>query len=123
MRKHPRNPRQRLTKRETEDNHRLKLPAPPSAPEPDEVGNLIFVLLDQLRRTDALVTSAERDLVESWLLGGNDSGEDEDEDDSTQRRRMRVEYLVEAAKLEVRAAQYTGDQIAAGLAKRGGGGA
>ena len=115
MRKH-RNPRQRLTKRETPDNRRLALPPPPEPNSDDEVGNLVYVLRDQLRRTDAFVTSAERELVEAWRLGG-DPGDEEDEDGGTQRRRMRVEYLVEAGRLSVREAQDTTDQIDAALAR------
>jgi hypothetical protein len=116
MRKH-RNPRQRLPKPPTPDNRsRLKPPAPPPEPEPDGIESLLYVLLDQLRRTDAFATSAENELVESWSLG--DPGDEEDEDSGVQRHRMRVEYLAEAAKLEVRAAQYTGDQLVAEWAKR-----
>jgi hypothetical protein len=110
MREH-RNPRQRLAKRETKNNRRLALPAAPE-PEPDEVDSLLCVLRDQLRRADAFVTSAEKELLVSWGVG-DDSGDDED--DSVQRLRMRVEYLVEAGKLAVREAQYTGDQLAAEL--------
>ena len=94
-------------------------PSPLPVPEPDdEVDHLICVLRDQLRRTDAFVTSAEKELVESWGVGGDDGGEGEyeDDDDGIQRRRMRVEYLVEAGKLAVREAQYTGEQLAAELA-------
>jgi hypothetical protein len=93
-------------------------PSPLPVPEPDdEVDHLICVLRDQLRRTDAFVTSAEKELLVSWGVGGDDGGEDdEDEDDGVQRRRMRVEYLVEASKLAVREAQYTGEQLAAELA-------
>jgi hypothetical protein len=117
MRKH-RNPRGRVQqKRPIPDNRsRLKLPAPPPEPQTDEVDSLLYVLLDQLRRTDAFTTTAENELVESWSLG--DPSDEEDEDGGVQRRRMRVEYLVEAAKLEVRAAQYTGDQLVAEWAKR-----
>jgi hypothetical protein len=116
MRSH-RNPRKRLPKRETKGNRRLALPSPPE-PQPDnEVDHLLCVLRDQLRRTDAFVTSAEKELLVSWGVGDDDGGEgDEDEDDGVQRRRMRVEYLVEAGKLAVREAQYTGEQLAAELA-------
>ena len=101
-----------------------RLPAP-AAPEPsplpvsepdDEVDHLICVLRDQLRRTDAFVTSAEKELLVSWGVGDDDGEDDEDDDDGVQRRRMRVEYLVEAGKLAVREAQYTGEQLAAELA-------
>lgn len=119
MGKH-RNPRQRLAKQPTPDNRRAALPEPPPQIEPesdDESDHLVCVLRDQLRRADAFVTSAEKELLVSWGVG-DDGGDDED--DSVQRLRMRVEYLVEAGKLAVREAQYTGEQIAAELAKRGG---
>jgi hypothetical protein len=75
---------------------------------------LLCVLRDQLRRTDAFVTSAEKELLVSWGVGDDDG--DEADDDGVQRRRMRVEYLVEAGKLAVREAQYTSEQLAAELA-------
>ena len=53
----------------------------------------------------------------SWGVGGDDSGEDDEaDDDGVQRRRMRVEYLVELGKYAVREAQYTSEQLAAELA-------
>jgi len=120
MSKH-RNPRTSLSKRPTPGNRRPRLPAPEplSLPEPepdDEADHLLCVLRDQLRRADAFVTSAEKELLVSWGVG-DDGGED-DEDDGVQRLRMRVEYLVEAGKLAVREAQYTGEQLAAELALR-----
>jgi hypothetical protein len=124
MPKH-RNPRASVSKRPTPGNPTTapaSEPLPPPTPEPeldDEVDHLVCVLRDQLRRTDAFVTSAEKELLVSWGIGGDDgsSGEDdEDEDDGVQRRRMRVEYLVEAGKLAVREAQYTSEQLAAELA-------
>ena len=55
-------------------------PTPPPLPEPDEeVDHLICVLRDQLRRADGFVTSAEKELMESWGVGHDDSGEDEDD--------------------------------------------
>jgi hypothetical protein len=113
MAKH-RNPRARLSKRPTPGNPTTAPtpePLPPPPPEPDdEVDHLICVLRDQLRRTDAFVTSAEKELLVSWGVG------EDDEDDGVQRLRMRVEYLVEAGKLAVREAQYTSEQLAAELA-------
>ena len=93
-------------------------PEPPPSPEPepdDEVDHLICVLRDQLRRSDAFVTSAEKELLVSWGVG-DDGGDDED--DSVQRLRMRVEYLVEAGKLAVRAALYTTERLDAALRRR-----
>jgi hypothetical protein len=126
MAKH-RNPRARLSKRPTPGNPTTtpapeSLPPPPPEPEPepeldDEVDHLVCVLRDQLRRADALVTSAEKELLVSWGVGSDSGGEDdEDDDDGVQRRRMRVEYLVELGKLAVREAQYTSQQLAAELA-------
>ena len=113
MPRHPRNLQQRLAKPSSPDNRsRLALPAPPPEPD-DESDHLICVLRDQLRRVDAFVTSAEKELLVSWGIG-DDGGDDED--DSVQRIRMRVEYLVEAGKLAVREAQYTSEQLAAELA-------
>ena len=125
MRSH-RNPQQRLAKQPTPDNRRtaptepVPAPAPalaPEEPEDDELDALVCVLRDQLRRADAFVTSAEKELLVAWGGGDDDGGEgDEDDDDGVQRRRMRVEYLVEAGKLAVREAQSTGEQLAAELA-------
>ena len=123
MRKH-RNPRASVSKRPTPGNRRPRLPAPEPLPLPepepdDEADHLVCVLRDQLRRADAFVTGAEKELLVSWGVGGDDGGgDDEADDDGVQRRRMRVEYLVEAGKLAVREAQYTGEQLAAELAAR-----
>ncbi len=135
MREH-RNPRQRLAKQPTPDNPTTAptepepepgAPAPaPEEPEPDpEADHLVCVLRDRLRRADSYITSAEKELVESWGGVGDDGGgenEGEDDDNDVQRRRCRVEDLVEAGKLAVREAQYTTDQLAAELAmqRRGG---
>lgn len=126
MAKH-RNPRARLSKRPTPGNPTTAPapapePLPPPPPEPDdEVDHLICVLRDQLRRADALVTSAEKELLVSWGVGSDSGGEDDEaDDDGVQRRRMRVEYLVEIGKYAVREAQYTSEQLAAELAMQRG---
>jgi hypothetical protein len=114
-----RNPRASVSKRPTPGNSTAPAPEPPPLPEPepdDEADHLVCVLRDQLRRADAFVTSAEKELLVSWGIGGDDGGEDDEDDDGVQRRRMRVEYLVEAGKLAVREAQYTSEQLAAELA-------
>src|SRR5436190_1372180 len=80
------------------------------------VGHLLHVLRDNLRRADAFVSTAEELVERSWGEEGDDRDEDEDDDSGIQRRRMRVEYLIEAGKLAVRAAGYTSDQLAAELA-------
>ena len=79
-----------------------------------DVDQLLCLLRDNLRRADTFVSTAEELVERSW--GDETRAEDEDEDGGVQRRRNHVEYLVEAAKLAVRAAIYTGDQIEAELA-------
>ena len=88
------------------------LPAP-ALPTVD-VDHQLYVHRDNLRRADAFVSTAEELVERSWGDEGDDS--DEDDDSGIQRRRMRVEYLIEAGKLAVRAAGYTSDQLAAELA-------
>lgn len=126
MGKH-RNPRASVSSRPTPDNRRAAPTAP--APEESEVPAddmlyvLVCVLRDQLRRADSFATGAEKELIECWGIEDDDSAdsdEDDDSDDSIQRRRCRVEDLVEAGKLAVREAQYTSDQIFAELDRRRG---
>lgn len=100
MRNHHRNPRQRLSKRTTQDN----LP-------PDRDG-LIYILRDNLGKADAFITAAEREIEESWKGNDDDDPGAEDEtDDSVLRRRSRIEHLIEAGKQAVRAAAYTTEEI------------
>jgi hypothetical protein len=87
----------------------------PEVPEDDVLYALVCVLRDELRRADSYVTSAEKELMESWGDDGDDGDDGEAGDDGVQRRRCRVEDLVEAGKLAVREAQYTSDQIFARL--------
>lgn len=79
-----------------------------------DVDHLLHVLRENLRRADAFVSTAEELVERSW--GGEEPEEDDDADGAVVRRRNHVEYLVEAAKLAVRAAVYTEDQIEAELA-------
>jgi hypothetical protein len=80
-----------------------------------EVDGLLCVLRDNLGKADAFISTAEELIVRSWSGGG---GRDDPEgDDSVSRRRNHVEHLVEAAKLAVRAADYTGQELEA-LAQR-----
>ena len=81
---------------------------PPAASGADADG-LLCVLRDNLGKADAFITTAE-DLIErSW---GGDGGDDlDDDDDSVSRRRNHVAHLVESAKLAVRAAAYTGQEL------------
>jgi hypothetical protein len=111
-----RDPRARLSKRLTPDNRRAALPPP--APEPDELDGLMYTLRDNLRRADAMVSTAERQIEESWHDEDDDESDVEEEFDTVLRHRMRVEYLVEAGKHAVRAALYTTEQIDAALVRR-----
>lgn len=79
-----------------------------------EVDGLLCVLRDNLGKADAFITCAEELIVRSWGDGGDEGG---DRDDSVLRRRNHVEHLVESAKLAVRAAGYTGEELEA-LAQR-----
>ena len=101
-----RNPRGRVQQKPpTPSNRRAALPAP----EPDdEVNCLLDVLRDNLRRADAFVTAAEEKIEQSWGFAGDD--------DEMLFRRSQVEYLVEGAKLAVRAAHYTSGQLAEEIA-------
>jgi hypothetical protein len=108
MSKH-RTARASVSAQPTPDNRRTALPEP----EPDELDHLTYTLRDNLRRADAFITTAERQIEENW----HDDGDEEDsEEDRKMRHRMRIEYLVEGGKYAVRAALYTTQQIDAVLA-------
>lgn len=80
-----------------------------AAPNAD-VDGLIYLLRDNLQRADAFVSTAEEQIERSWG-GGGDEGSDGNGDDDVLRRRNQVEYLVEAARLPVRAAICTGEEL------------
>lgn len=101
MSKRHRSPRPSLSKRPSPDNF---------APDLD---GLLYLLRDNLRRADAFITTAEQ-LIEQ---PGSDA-DDEGDDGGIMRYRMRIEYLVEAAKMAVRAANYTGESIDAEISAR-----
>jgi hypothetical protein len=83
---------------------RPRLPKQPSVDNPGpDLDDVIHVLRDNLERADAFLTSAE-ELIE------RPSPED-DEDGSVARRRNHIAHLIEAAKLAVRAAVYTAEEI------------
>ncbi len=114
-----RNPRPKISKRPSPDNRRTALPAPELAPEPDGLDCLLYSLRDNLRRADAFVSTAERQIEENWH--DNDDEDDlEEEFNTVLRHRMRIEYLVEAGKHAVRAALYTTEQIDAEIARKRG---
>jgi hypothetical protein len=117
MREH-RNPQKILPKQPTPDNQRTAPPEPPPEPEPEpeEVDHLAYALCDNLRRADAFITIAERQIEENWH---DDDGDEEDSDeDRKMRHRMRIEYLVEAGKDAVRAGLYVAQQLEAALTAR-----
>jgi predicted nucleic acid-binding Zn ribbon protein len=111
MGKH-RNPRASVSAQPTPDNRRAALPAP----EPDELDHLTYTLRDNLRRADAFISTAERQIEDNWH--DDDSDEEDSEEDRKMRHRMRIEYLVEGGKYAVRAALYTVEQIDAVLTAR-----
>lgn len=108
-------PRARLSKRPTPDNRRTALPPPEPALD-DSLDSLLYTLRDNLRRADAFISTAERQIEENWH--DDEGGDVEEEFDTVLRHRMRIEYLVEAGKFAVRAALYTADQIDAEIARR-----
>ena len=87
--------------------HRRQLS--PVAPGAD-VDGLLYLLHDNLRRADAFITTAEEQIERSWG-GGGDEGGDGNGDDDVLRRRNQLEYLVEAARLSVRVAIRTGEEL------------
>jgi len=102
-----RNPRPRLSKQLSPDND-------PGTRRrgSDDLDGLIYLMRDNLGKADAFITAAEREIEESWRSNGDDAPAAEDETgDSALRRRSRIEHLVEAGKLAVRAAAYTTEEI------------
>ena len=90
----------RLSPRSIPDNRRAAAP-----PEPEfDFNGTLYVLRDNLGRADAMVTQVDEMIVELWS-GGTSNG------DSLTRRRNHVSYLLEAARLAVRAAMHAGDQL------------
>jgi hypothetical protein len=96
MRKH-RNPRPRLSKRPTPDN-RAEQPRPTF-----DYDGMLDVLRDNLGRADAMLVTADELIVQLWSGSG--------EGMSLTRRRNHVSYLMEAARLAVRAAMHAGDEL------------
>jgi hypothetical protein len=99
-----RNPQTRLAKRASKDN----LGA--------EISDLIYLLRDNLGKADAFITAAEREVEESWRTDDDPAAEDE-RGESVLRRRSRIEHLIEAGKLAVRAAGYTSEEIDTQIAR------
>jgi hypothetical protein len=96
MQRHPRNPRKRLQKRRVPSN-------PKPAPTFDHDG-VLAVLRDNMGRADAMLVTADELIVQLW------SGESGNSDSLT-RRKNHVSYLLESARLAVRAAMFAGDEL------------
>jgi hypothetical protein len=99
MKRH-RNPRARLPKRPTPDNRRAASPPPPAF----NLDGVLAVLRDDLGRADAMLVTADELIVQVWSGEGGNG-------DTLARRRNHVSYLMEAARLAVRAAMRAGDEI------------
>jgi hypothetical protein len=97
MAKH-RNPRQRLSKQPPPSNS-----AKP-APTFDYDGTL-DVLRDNVARADAMLVTADEPIVQLWSGGGTGDSL------SLTHRKNHVSYLLEAARVAVRAAMYAGDEL------------
>lgn len=82
-----------------------------------ELDGALHVLRDNLGKAEAFITAAEELIERSW----SSDNEDGDSDDSVTRRRNHVAHLVEAAKLAVRAAAYTGQELEACAQRQQGG--
>jgi hypothetical protein len=98
MKRH-RNPRPRLPKRPTPDNRRAALPTPAF-----DLQGTLAVLRDDLGRADTMLVTADELIVQVWSGEGGNG-------DTLTRRRNHVSYLMEAARLAVRAAMRAGDEI------------
>ncbi len=99
MKRH-RNPRARLPKRPTPDNGRAASPPQPAF----DLHGTLAVLRDDLGRADTMLVTADELIVQVW------SG-DPDDSLTLTRRRNHISYLMEAARLAVRAAMRAGDEI------------
>ena len=89
--------------------HRNPRPRLPKRPPQDNLVDLLDLLRDHVNRADALLTAAE-ELIERPSRG-EDEEVDEDSDDHPGRRRNHIAYLLDDAKLAVRAAVYTSAEI------------
>jgi hypothetical protein len=85
----------------------LAVPAAPC----NDIDGLFCVLRDNLGKAEAFISSAEYQMEQA------SSGDDEED----LRRQGNVEHLVEAGKLAVRAAAYTGEEIENRVRRRRGG--
>jgi hypothetical protein len=84
-----------------------------------EIDDLIYLLSDNLGRADAFISTAEELIERPWDSGEHEDG-DGDDDDDVLRRRNHVEHLIESAKLAVRAAGYTCQELKARAQRRRG---
>lgn len=80
---------------------------PKTTPDKATLDELRHTLRDHLRRADALITTAEREIEEGW----SDTDKDDSDEEREMRHRTRIEYLVEGGKLAVRAALRADEQV------------
>jgi hypothetical protein len=97
MPKH-RNPRQRLSKQPPPSNS--------AKPEPTfDFDGTLDVLRDNVARADAMLVTADELIVQLW------SGSGTGDSLSCTRRKNHVSYLMESARIAVRAAMHAGDEL------------
>ena len=78
-----------------------------------DLADTLYVVRDNLGRADAFLTAAEGLIEQPGVVGEDEDDEpDGSDDEALGRRRDHVAHLVESAKLAVRAALYSGGQLA-----------
>jgi len=78
-----------------------------------DLADTLYVVRDNLGRADAFLTAAEGLIEQPGVVGEDEDDEpDGSDDEALGRRRDHVAHLVESAKLAVRAAIYSGGQLA-----------
>jgi hypothetical protein len=106
MRRHHR-PRPKVSKRPSPGNPN---PGPSAKPKPEptfDYDGTLDVLRDNVARADAMLVTADELIVQLWSGGGSGSGDNL----SLTRRKNHVSYLMEAARIAVRAAMHAGDEL------------
>ena len=104
MSRHRRPPPPKVSKRPTTSN---PSPAPSANPKPAptfDYDGVLAVMRDAVGRADAMIVTVDELIVQLWSGGGGS-------DISLTRRRNHVSYLLEAARLAVRAAMHAGDEL------------
>lgn len=97
MKRH-RSPRPILSKRPSPSNSAKAKPAPTF-----DYDGTLDVLRDNVGRADAMLSTADDLIVQLWSSEGDSL--------SLTRRRNHVSYLMEAARIAVRAAMHAGDEL------------